>query len=100
MSTDSLRMPKYFSIKSGVHDGSGNAHGDAAHGQIALAPHRGHRKARLGKPQQLFLHVLGNLGLVLVLHVVAVNAEGGQSLLGVSRQHRRQIHRAGAARCR
>ena len=79
-----------------VHNGAGNAHALRADLQVGLATHGGNRHSGTAKAQQLLLHVLGHLGdLVTVLHLVAVNAKGRQTLLGVAGQHGRQIHRTG-----
>ena len=48
------------------------------------------------EPEQFFLHVLGNGGVVGLLDLMTVDAEGRQALLGVGGQHGGQIHRAGA----
>ncbi len=79
-----------------VHDAARDAHGGAAHAQVGLAAHLGDRQAGAREEQQLAAHVLGNRAVVLVLHVAAVDAEGGQALLGVAGQCRRQVHRPGA----
>ncbi len=78
-----------------VHHGTRDAHGRAAHGQVALAAHRRHRQARARKFEQLFLAILGDGKVADVQHVVAVDAKGGQALLVVRRQHGRQVYRAG-----
>ena len=77
-----------------VHDGARDAHGHAAHTEVALAAHRRHRKARPHKAQQLLLHVLGDGAVARVLHVMAVEGEGGEPLLVVPGQGRGQVHRA------
>ena len=78
-----------------IHDGAADAHGDGADLQIALAAHRGRRDGRPAEAQELFLHVVGDLGdLIAVLHLMAVDAEGGQPLLRVSRQNGGEVHRA------
>ena len=78
-----------------IHDGAADAHGDGADLQIALAPHRRNCDSGTAEAQQLFLHVVGDFGdLIAVLHLMAVDAEGGQALLGVGRQNRGQIHSA------
>ena len=78
-----------------IHDGAADAHGDGADLQIALAPHRRDCDSGTAEAQQLFLHVVGDFrDLVAVLHLMAVDAEGGQALLGVGRQNRGQIHSA------
>ena len=87
-----------FFKKLGVGRGTGDAHGDGAQRHVGLAAHLRHRQAGLGKPQQLFLDVVGNGVIADVLYVMAVDAERRQTLLRVRGQHRRQIHRARALR--
>ena len=83
--------------KGGVDDGAADAHADGADLQVALAAHGGHGDGGPAEPQELLPDVGGDIGdLVQVLDVMAVDAEGGQALLGVGGQHRGQIHRAGA----
>ena len=80
----------------GVAVGTHNAHGDRADVDIGFVLHPAGGDGAAGKPQNLFFHVGGNGGVTHVLHVMAVDGEGGQSLLGIGGQHCRQIYRAGA----
>ena len=75
----------------GVDDGTGNAHAGVAQREVRLAAHGGHGLCGTGKAQNFLSHVGGNRIIVQVLYVVAVDAEGGQSLLGVGGQHGSQI---------
>jgi hypothetical protein len=79
-----------------VHDGAGDAHGDAAHAEVRLAAHGGHGQAGAGEAQDLLRHVLRDGVVAAVLDVAAVDAERGQALLGVAGQHGRQVHRTRA----
>src|SRR5699024_11198988 len=73
-----------------------DAHGNAAQVDVGLVLHPAHRHGTPGKAQDLFLYVGGDLAVVGVLHIMAVDGEGGQAFLSVGGQHRGQIHRAGA----
>ena len=78
-----------------IHDGAADAHGDGTNLEVALAAHRGGGDGRAAEAEQLFLHVVGNLGdLIAVLHLVTVDAESGQALLCMGRQNGGQIHGA------
>ena len=78
-----------------VDDGAADAHAHGTDLEVALAAHRGGSDGRAAEAQKLFLHVVGNFGdLIAVLHLMAVDAEGGQTLLCVGRQNRGQIHSA------
>ena len=80
-----------------VDDGAADAHAHGADLEIALAPHGGHGHGGPAEAEQLLPYVGGDVGdLVQILHLMAVDAEGGQALLGVGGQHGGQIHRAGA----
>jgi len=74
-----------------IHDGAGDAHGHAAHGQVGLAAHSGHGLGGAGETQDFLGHVGGNRVVVEVLNVVAVDSEGGQAFLGVGGEHGSQI---------
>ena len=50
------------------------------------------------EPEELFLYVVRDGGVVRVLNLVAVNAEGRQALLGVGGENGGQIDRAGTLR--
>ena len=79
-----------------VNDGTGDTHGAATDGKVALATQGGHGKTGAGEAQNLLSHVLGDGGIVGVLHVVAVDGECGNTLLGVAGQSSGQVHSAGA----
>ena len=75
----------------GVDDASGNAHAGVAQREVRLATHGGHSLCCACKAQY-FLGYVGRDGVVVqVLHVVSVDAEGGQSLLCVGSQYGSQI---------
>ena len=80
----------------GVDDTSGNTHTGVTHAQIALAAHRSHSLCGAGKAQYLFCHVGWDSVVVEVLHIMAVDAESRQTLLGMGSQNGSQIHGAGA----
>ena len=79
-----------------IHDASGNPHGHRTDGKIALAPHAGEGQPRPGESENLLANIIGNRSIVQILDIPAVDAEGGNPLLGVAREHRREIHRPGA----
>ena len=79
----------------GVHDGAGDTHGDRAHGQVSLALHLSDGQAGGRVVEEAGAHVLGDRGVVSVLHVLAVDAEGGDADLGVAGQGGGQVHGAG-----
>ena len=83
---------EHLGVAVAAHD----PHGDAAQVNVGFVLHPSHRHGAPGKTQDLFLHVSGDLAVAGVLHVMAVDREGRQALLGVGGQHRSQIHRAGA----
>ena len=82
----------------GVHDGAGNAHAGVAQRQIRLAAHRSNSLGGAGKAQYLLCYVGRNGVIVEVLHVVTVDAKGGQSLLGMCGEHGSQIDSTRALR--
>ena len=84
----------HLRVAEGAHD----AHGHAADVQVGLVLHPAHGHRAPGEAQDLLRHVGGDGLVAHVLHITAVDGEGRQALLGVGRQHRRQIHRAGALR--
>ena len=84
-----------FLEEFGADDRTGDAHGDAAHREIGLAAHQADRHRRTGEGEDLCGDIFRNLGIGGVLHIAPVDAERGQSLLGVGGEHRRQIDRAG-----
>ena len=75
----------------GVHDGAGDAHAGVTQRQIRLAAHRSNSLGGAGKAQYLLCYVGRNGVIVEVLHVVTIDAKGGQSLLGMSCKHGSQI---------
>ena len=84
-----------FLKEIGIDDGTCDPHCDAAHRKIAFAAHVGDRKTGTHKTENLLFHIRGNLLAVLVLHVTAVNAERGNTLLGVSGKYGCEIDRSG-----
>jgi len=82
--------------KVGVDNGAADTHADGADLQVGLAAHGGNGNCGAGETEELFLNVGGNVGyFVKVLNVVAVNAEGGKTLLGVGSENGRQVNSAG-----
>ena len=89
--------PKVILDEVLIDDGPADAHAHGTDLQVALAPHGGHGHGGPAEAEQLLPYVGGDVGdLVQILHLMAVDAEGGQALLGVGGQHGGQIHRAGA----
>ena len=80
----------------GVDDGAGDTHGDGAHGQVGLTLHLRDGQAGGRVVEEAGAHVLGDGGVVSVLHVLAVDAEGGDADLGVAGQGGGEVHGAGA----
>ena len=79
-----------------IDDRAADAHADRADLQIRLPSHLGDRQSRTAKAQELFAHVTRDLGRVGILHVVAVDAKGGQTLLRMGGKHRSEVYGAGA----
>ena len=77
-----------------IHDGTGDAHADGADGQVRLAPHGGGSDGGAGEAEEFLLDVRRNDLVIRVLHVVAVDAEGGQALLRVRGEDGGEVHRA------
>ena len=73
-----------------------NAHAKRADLQIGPTAHRSGCDRGSAEAEQLFGHVDGNFGVVEVLHVATVDAEGGQALLRVCGKHGGKIDRTGA----
>ena len=82
----------------GVDDAAGDAHAGVAQREVALAAHRGHGLSGACKAQQLLGYIIGNGVVGGVLHVVAVDAEGGQPLLCVRGEHGSQVDGSRALR--
>ena len=82
----------------GVDNGARDAHGDGAHGQVGLTLHLRDGQASGRVVEEAGAHVLGDGGVVSVLHVLAVDAEGGDADLGVAGQGGGEVHGAGALR--
>jgi len=80
----------------GVDDRAGNTHGHGAHGQVGLALHLRNGQTGGRVVEEAGAHVLGDGGVVSVLHVLAVDAEGGDTDLGVACQGGGEVHGAGA----
>ena len=80
----------------GVDDGTGDTHGDGAHGQVGLALHLRDSQASGRVIEEAGTHVLGDRGIVSVLNVLAVDAEGGNADLGVASQGGGEVHGTGA----
>ena len=80
----------------GVDDGAGDTHGDGAHGQVSLTLHLRDSQAGGRVVEEAGTHVLGDGGVVSVLHVLAVDAEGRNANLGVASQGSSEVHGAGA----
>ena len=84
----------HLRVAEGTHD----AHSHPADVQVGLVLHPAHGHRAPGEAQNLFRHIGGDGAVAHVLHIPAIDGEGGQPLLGIGGQHRRQIHRAGALR--
>jgi hypothetical protein len=82
--------------EGGIHNGTGNAHGGASHGQVRLVFHASQGQPSPGELQQPFLHIEWDRFIARVLNVASVDAKGGQALLVVGSQDRRQVDSAGA----
>ena len=80
----------------GVDDGAGDTHGDGAHGQVGLTLHLRDSQAGGRVVEEAGTHVLGDGGVVSVLHVLAVDAEGRNANLGMASQGSSEVHGAGA----
>jgi hypothetical protein len=78
-----------------VHDRAGDTHGTAAHGKIGLAAHHGCRQTGLCKPQDLLRDIGRDRAVAAVLDIAAIDPERGQPLLGVAREHGRQVNGTG-----
>ena len=82
--------------EGGIHDGTGDAHGCAAHGQVSTATHGCCGEAGASEAQK-FLFDIGRNGIVTrILHVPAVDTKSRQSLLGMRGKHGREIDSAWA----
>ena len=81
-----------------VHDGTADAHGATTDGEVALALEGCHGDTGAGKAQDLLCNILGNGGVILVLHLVTVDGERGHTLLRIGSQGGSEIHGAGALR--
>ena len=79
-----------------IENAARDAHAHRADLQIAVLPHALGSDRRLRKEQNLSRDIVGNLGVGRILDVVAVDAERGQTLLRMRREHRREEHRARA----
>ena len=75
-------------------DRSGDAHGRSAHGEVGAAAHGRGGESGADEAQDLLAHVIRDLLVPAVLHVVPVDAERGQALLRVAREDRGEINRA------
>ncbi len=75
-----------------IDHGAGDAHRNAADGEIALALHGGYRQACPHEPQNLFGHIWRNGLIIRVLHISAVDCEYWHPLLGVSRFRSCQVY--------
>src|SRR5208337_4130774 len=80
----------------GVDDGACYAHGHGADGEVVLAPHPRGGEARAREAEDLVGDVGGeDFGVLEVLDVVAVDAEGGQALLVVGGEDGGEVDGAG-----
>ena len=76
----------------GIHNRTGYTHTGVTHREVALALHRSHRLSGTCKAQDLLCDICRDGVVVEILHIVSVDTEGRQSLLGVSGQHGCEIH--------
>ena len=94
---DSLHAHAHVAFPEGlVNNGTCDTHGAATDGEVALATQGGHGETSAGKAQNLLSHVLGDGGIIGVLHVVTVDGESRNPLLGITSQSSGQVHSAGA----
>ena len=78
--------------------GTRDAHRDRTHGQVGAPLHLGYGEAADGVVEQPLPHLVGDGLVVGVLHVLAVDAEGGDAQLGVAGERGGQVDRAGPLR--
>ena len=81
-----------------VDDRAGDAHRDAAEGQVRLAAHHGGGEARPSEAEELLLDVVRDDPVARVLDVAAVDPEGRQALLRVGGEDGREVHGARSLR--
>ena len=96
---DVLRAHTKVVLKEvGVNDGAGDAHTGIAHTQVALASHSGDG-LRCTRPAEYLLRHVGRDAVVReVLNIVAIDAVGRETLLGVSGEYGGKVHRTRALR--
>ena len=87
---------KPFFPECGVHDRAGDAHGCAAHGEVAFAAHEGNGEAAADEGEEFLADVCGDGCVGGGLDVLAVDAEGGEAFLRVSGEGCGEIDCAGA----
>ena len=80
---------------TGVAIAACNAHGHTAHVDVGLVLHPAHSYGALGKAKNFLRSVGGHRGIRGLLYIVAVNGEGGQTLLGVGGHDGSQVYSAG-----
>jgi len=78
-----------------IDNGTGNAHGNAAHREVGLPFHHSNSQTGFCKTQYFFFYIGGNRGIAGVLYIAPVDSKGRKPFLCVARQNRRQINRAG-----
>ncbi len=76
----------------------GDSHAGAPHREVALAAHVRHRDAGATEEEQFVAHVIGDRLIAGVLDVFPVDPKRGDTLLVVTGERRREVHRAGAFR--
>ena len=74
---------KVFLEEVGVDNAAGNTHRHASERKVTLAAHIGHRHGGTCPAENLLCHIGGNGVVVKVLHIMTVDAECGESLLGM-----------------
>ena len=82
----------------GIDDTSGDTHAGVAEREIGLSSHGGHGLSGASPTENLRGGIGGDGIIGQVLHVVTIDAEGGQSLLGMGGEHGGQIDGSRALR--
>ena len=83
-----------FLKEFGVDNGAGYTHADRAYLQVGFAFHCGNCHGCSCKAEQFFSYIVGDCGIIRILHIFAVDAEGGQAFLRVGSQHGGKVNGA------
>ena len=79
-----------------VYDTTRDTHTLATYRKVTFATHRGYSEGSTRPAKNLLCYVGRDRVVGKILHVMAVDAKRGKSLLSVTRQHGCEIHRTGA----